>query len=83
MTDEKSLLLILERSLDKRKCGSSVARSATFPVKAQIQIFTWTTQFLKVGNLLNFLNIVRAKQNSFVDWTQLWLASLQFQNVVI
>ena len=52
---------------DKRKCGSSVARSATFQKKAQIQISMWTTQFLKVGNLLNFLNIVRAKQNSFVD----------------
>lgn len=83
MTDKKSPLLILERSLTRENVGPVLLDLQLSQKKAQIQIFTWTTQFLKVGNLLNFLNIVRAKQNSFVDWTQLWLASLQFQNVVI
>lgn len=83
MADEKSPLLILERSLTLENVGPMLLDLQLSQKKAQIQIFMWTTQFFKVGNLLNFLNIVWAKQNTSVDWTQLWLTNLQFQNVVI
>ena len=78
MADEKSPLLILERSLTWENVGPVLLDLQLSQKKAQIQIFMWRTQFFKVGNLLNFLNTVWAKQNSFVDWTQLWLANLQF-----